>query len=267
MLTFVEPLRRRAKSLQRTGRYPALFSIVRWLWNQKKSLHDLAYSPAILREIGRLSSTDRHALIDIVFDRFGGALRPIQNRGELEVLLARIDKLRPRTILEIGTAKGGTLLLLSRSASPDATLISIDLPSGMHGGGYPRWKAHLFRRFVLATQNLHLLRGNSHLRETYEKAVEVLRDKPVDLLFIDGDHSYSGVKQDYDQYRTLVRQGGLIVFHDILQNRFDPDIQVAKLWDELKLSHDVTEIVDDYDQGLFGIGVLTVREPTNVDAH
>jgi len=37
----------------------------------------------------------------------------------------------------------------------------------------------------------------------------------VDLLFIDGDHSYEGCRLDFEMYRDLVAPDGLIVFHDI----------------------------------------------------
>ena len=37
----------------------------------------------------------------------------------------------------------------------------------------------------------------------------------LDLLFIDGDHSYEGVKADWDAYRKLLHDGSIVVFHDI----------------------------------------------------
>jgi len=38
--------------------------------------------------------------------------------------------------------------------------------------------------------------------------------KSVDLLFIDGDHSYDGVKADWDAYRGFLQTGSIVVFHD-----------------------------------------------------
>lgn len=37
----------------------------------------------------------------------------------------------------------------------------------------------------------------------------------LDLLFIDGDHSYEGAKADWDAYRKFLRKGSIVVFHDI----------------------------------------------------
>jgi predicted O-methyltransferase YrrM len=43
-----------------------------------------------------------------------------------------------------------------------------------------------------------------------------LKDNKVDFLFIDADHSYEGVKKDFEMYSPLVRKGGIIAFHDII---------------------------------------------------
>jgi len=37
----------------------------------------------------------------------------------------------------------------------------------------------------------------------------------LDLLFIDGDHSYEGVKADWEAYKVLLREGSTVIFHDI----------------------------------------------------
>jgi predicted O-methyltransferase YrrM len=260
MFAAVEPLRRRVKTFHREGRHAWLVFPSKWAWHAVKGLRDLAYVPAILLGLKRHSPSDGETLVDVIFDRYGGALRPIQNRTELTELWRLVEALRPRMVIEIGTAGGGTLFLLSRAAEADATLISVDLPGGMFGGGYPRWKARLFGRLVLPGQELHLIRGNSHEPSTHRAVARALGARKVDLLFIDGDHTYEGVRQDFEQYRSLVRPGGLIAFHDVLPSRFDPHIGVAKLWAELKERHQTIEIVEDYDQGAFGLGILTAPE-------
>ena len=49
----------------------------------------------------------------------------------------------------------------------------------------------------------------------------------VDILFIDGDHTYKGVKQDFSNYEHLVRAGGFIVFDDYLDSKYSPDVKKA----------------------------------------
>ena len=55
--------------------------------------------------------------------------------------------------------------------------------------------------------------GDSAAPETIAKVKEMLAGRPVDILFIDGNHEYEGVKKDYEIYGPMTRH--LIAFHDI----------------------------------------------------
>jgi len=59
-----------------------------------------------------------------------------------------------------------------------------------------------------------LFKGNSFKDESINFAKNI---GPVDLLFIDGDHSYEGVKKDFENYSPLVESGGYIIFDDYNQ--------------------------------------------------
>src|SRR5580692_6299979 len=137
---------------------------------------------------------------------------------ELADLLRDVRRLNPQRVLEIGTSMGGTLYLWTRLARPDATIISIDLPGGNSGGGYSSLRTPVYQRFARPEQNLHLLRADSHQKTAFEEVKRIFGDEKIDLLFIDGDHSYAGVKQDWEMYSPLVRDGGLVVFHDVASN-------------------------------------------------
>lgn len=144
-------------------------------------------------------------------------------------------------------------------ALPDAHIISADLPHGNFGGGYRIVQKPLFRRFAQAQQKLALVRANSHRSETLSTVVSVLRGHLLDLLFIDdGDHSYDGVRRDFEMYSPLVRKGGIVAFHDIVEHVTRPECQVAAFWKEIKDCYRCKEIVYDRTQGWTGIGVLYV---------
>jgi predicted O-methyltransferase YrrM len=240
-----------------TDRFRWLSNPARRLWYIARYLSELAQAPGVLIDYRR-SFRDRPLIeiVDFVFSAYGGLFRPFQNRVEMERFLEKVRDLRPDRVIEIGTARGGTLFLLSCVAGPTATLVSIDLPAGPFGGGYPAWKGGLYRRMMGAGQSLRLLRGNSHSDTMLERAAAALGGEPVDLLFIDADHSYTGAKSDFLRYRGLVREGGLVVFHDIVESRFDKDVTVAPLWNELAARFEACEIVEAPDQGGFGIGVI-----------
>lgn len=187
-------------------------------------------------------------------------LRPNQNRYELRTLAERVRALNPGIIVEIGTRDGGTLFTWSQCADTLELLISIDLPGGIHGGGYPAKRANLYRLFTMNRPQcrLELLRLDSQQDSTRAQLVELLKGRPIDFLFIDADHRYAGVKKDYQLYADLVRPGGLIAFHDIRPNTKDLTIEVYRLWDEIKASGAPTEeIIHEPYEGRYGIGLLT----------
>ena len=208
-----------------------------------------------------MSLTDRPAeLISRVFRYSGAFLQPIQVEEELVKLVEDVRRLRPATVLEIGTSMGGTLYLWTRLAQPDALIISVDLPGGKFGGGYSPLRTPLYERFSREQQQLHLLRASSHDESTIAEVRRLLGGRSVDFLFIDGDHTYEGVKQDWEMYSPLVRPGGLVAFHDIAGN-YD-DTQVKSLWDAIKTKYVHHEYMT-HPRGFYGIGVLTKEEARN----
>src|ERR1700759_1682376 len=96
------------------------------------------------------------------FSLSNSIIKPAQVSNELHQLAQRVAALKPRTVLEIGTAHGGTLCVFSRLATPDATIISVDLPGGEFGGGYKWFHVPIFKSFTRSEQKLHLFRGDSH---------------------------------------------------------------------------------------------------------
>jgi len=113
-----------------------------------------------LRELATRTSTHRD-VVNLAFEfRFRDPIaslalghdvyidiRPVQVYEEILKLAEVVADLKPRRVLEIGTANGGTLFIWYRLASDDATVISIDLPGGPFGGGYPMWRAVLYKYF------------------------------------------------------------------------------------------------------------------------
>jgi len=112
-----------------------------------------------------------------------------------------------------------------------------------------------------------LIQGDSHSIETLRKIEGILRNNRVDFLFIDGDHSYEGVKKDFEMYSPLVRKGGIIAFHDIIPDYYTKygiktyswSGEVHKFWNEVKEKYEHLEIVKDRSQDGAGIGVLFVK--------
>lgn len=193
-------------------------------------------------------------LVAACFDYCDGFLAPVQVPEEMALLLEDVRKLAPKRVLEIGTCKGGSLYIWTRLAQPDAVIVSVDLPGGKYGGGYSKLRTPIYRRFARLRQQLHLLRANSHSADTLEKIRQLFNGQEIDFLFIDGDHSYEGVKQDWEMYAPFVRKGGMVVFHDVAGNY--GETHAKRLWDAIKGDYPHREYLF-HPQGYYGIGVLS----------
>jgi predicted O-methyltransferase YrrM len=176
------------------------------------------------------------------------SVRPVQVASEIRDFLGLLADDPPGAILEIGTAQGGTLFLLSRIARDNATLVSIDLPADTQ-------RAQVNRSLGRARQRVVFLAADSHRSETHAEVVEVLGGKQLDLLFIDGDHTRAGVEADFRMYAPLVRKGGLVALHDIVPGRREAVGGVPDFWQEIRTDGAI-EFVEDWAQGGWGIGVL-----------
>jgi len=184
----------------------------------------------------------------------------IQVPSELAALGEILAPLRPGRAMEIGTAFGGTLFFLTRLASPQATIVSVDLPPDVFGRreiGLRWWTYQLLER---RGQSLHLFQGDSHSTDMLSRAKTALEGQSLDYLFIDGDHTYEGVKQDFEMYAPLVRKGGVIAFHDIAEHPPAAGCEVSRFWNEIKQQYHCNEIVENREQGWGGIGVLYVEK-------
>ena len=97
-----------------------------------------------------------------------------------------------------------------------------------------------------------------------QRVDKVLRKYQPDVLFIDGDHSYEGVKSDYLNFRDRVREGGVIAFHDIVEieniEKEESDGRfvggVPRFFDELKNDMNSKQFVDPSGGGGYGIGMI-----------
>ena len=136
-----------------------------------------------------------------------------------------------KSILEIGSRYGYTLLDLAAGMDGKGKIVCVDLP-----GTFPWGEAD---SQTILMENVAMLRGWGHsvtalLEDSHDPAVvELVRTKgPYDFVFIDGDHTYEGVKQDWENYGPL---GKTVVFHDIVRPKSGErqELGVWRLWQEI----------------------------------
>ena len=80
-----------------------------------------------------------------------------------------------------------------------------------------------------------------------------------DVIFIDGDHTYDGVKKDFELYSDLINKGGIICFHDIwdTEEHHRQGCYVDKFWNEIKENYRYDELGKEI-KTWGGIGILYV---------
>ncbi len=174
-----------------------------------------------------------------------------QIRSEILSLAEIVADIRPKVVLEIGSAYGGTLLIWAQIA--EELLISCDIDDRTH-------RLSFYRRFPPPGSRcrVEMLVGDSHEPAFRQRVEDLLGGRKVDFLFIDGDHTREGVAADYHDYRDLVRPGGIIAFHDIVEKQCIASNQVYDFWKMVRGDASAREIIDDPGQTGFGIGIVRV---------
>ena len=180
---------------------------------------------------------------------------PNQIKQEIFEFLTFAGGHQPQNVCEIGTRDGGTNFLLSQALSSVDLMIGVDL--------YVRNSAQL-RFFSRPSQQITFINGSSCAAATIEKVTETLAGRKLDLLFIDGDHTYEGVKLDFLNFRHLVRENGIVAFHDIVvdhRTRYGTKSpgwagDVPRFWSRIKSLYPAHEFVQDPEQDGAGIGAV-----------
>ena len=183
-------------------------------------------------------------------------LKASQIEEELSSLVDFLKKRELENVLEIGTNKGGTFYLWCKLATKNASIITLDLEYKLLNGRIDNRKAvKLYSKFKKSKQRVHFVLKDSHKEATLKTIEEILNGDKLDFLFIDGDHSYEGIKQDFEMYSVLVNEGGIIALHDIVPGNII-NVGPPQFWKEIKSKFKHIEIVKDWNQGGYGIGVI-----------
>ncbi len=156
----------------------------------------------------------------------------LQHGSEIrEMLLAILPTTEVRTVLEIGTFEGGTAYVWGQLVGqyPTGKVVCVDVKFGSDYEGCNLKGNHgippIYRKTIPGTRIIEI-EGRSDDPDVIFNVQKALGGRRVDLLFIDGDHSYTMAKRDFETYCVFVRKGGWIAFHDAV----NPVWSCSTLW-------------------------------------
>lgn len=150
---------------------------------------------------------------------------PIQCPDELLAAAEVIAILKPKRVLELGTFRGGSLYVWTKCAAEDATIVGTDTP------GTPVETISYLQTWLSPKQTGHFMLGDLK-SPAFRKEMLSAVGGSIDFLFIDDDHHYDVVKENFEFWLPYVRSGGIIGFHDV-EVDVPPNIEVRKLWNEI----------------------------------
>ncbi|MEN8250049.1 MAG: class I SAM-dependent methyltransferase [Bacteroidota bacterium] len=151
--------------------------------------------------------------------------------GHLPFAAWLIRVAEPKVFVELGTHSGNSYFSFCQAVSKanlDTKCYAVDTWQGdMHTG---RYSTNVFEE-VNDHNKLYYEKFSSLMRMTFDNALSHFSDGSIDLLHIDGLHTYEGVKHDFDTWRPKLAPGAIVLFHDT--HVHDHGFGVWKFWEEL----------------------------------
>ncbi len=162
-----------------------------------------------------------HSVLGEPKDRNVGRHRHLmQSYEELMDFCAGIEGIAPRNIcLEIGMYRGGTHFLW-RQYFPE--VISLEVNED-----FCREARAVLDACGVYPDGSKIICADAHSAAGIEAADTALVGRQVDMLFIDGDHTYESAKADFESHHARVRAGGIIAFHDAGSRAHMPGVYQA----------------------------------------
>jgi hypothetical protein len=169
-----------------------------------------------------------------------------------------VATLQPETVVELGTHYGVSFFAFCEAAerlSPKTFVFAVDTWRGDDQAGM--YSEEVFNR-VNSHQQLFHKHQSRLLRSTFDEAAEHFGKSTIDLLHIDGLHTYEAVSHDLDNWIPKLKPGSTILFHDT--NVREGEFGVWLLWKELQDRSDMQCIEVRNGHGL-GIATLGTTAP------
>src|SRR4030042_6746648 len=133
-----------------------------------------------------------------------------------------VADIKPKRIVELGTHYGTSLWAFSQSVKDhqiDTEINAVDTWKGEEHAGF--YGEEVFEMVKQIKNKYYPKLKINLIRKTFDEAVSDFEDGSIDVLHIDGLHTYEGVKHDYKVWKNKVKDDGIVLFHDIFVKEND----------------------------------------------
>lgn len=176
--------------------------------------------------------------------------------GHIPFAFFLIGYLRPKVVVELGVHSGTSFSAFCqavKSLNLDTTCYGIDTWKGDSQTGIYSERIYDNLNKYHTTE----YKGISKLiPSTFDEAKINFQDESIDLLHIDGLHTYEAVKHDFFNWLPKLKKGGIVLFHDTQEKK--EDFGVWQFWEELKKIYPAFEF-----KFSSGLGIIVVGESRN----
>ena len=163
-----------------------------------------------------------------------------------------IDALRPRTVVELGTHTGVSYSAFAQAVQIlglDTATYAVDTWKGDHQAGF--YDEDVFKEWS-SFHDHHFSAFSRLVRSTFEEALSKFPDGSVDLLHIDGIHTYEAVRQDFESWFPKLSNRAVVLMHDT--NVREADFGVWRFWAEVSARYPSFAFLHGHGLGVVGVG-------------
>jgi len=168
--------------------------------------------------------------------------------------MALVEMLHPLTLVELGTQHGVSYCAFCQAVA------ELKLPTRCYAVDTWLGDAHAFHYKESVYLDFHKFHRryeafSTLFRMTFDQALANFPDASVDLLHIDGLHTYDAVKTDFETWRRKLSDRAVVLFHDTVETQ--RDFGVYRLWAELSPNFPSFNFEHGHGLGILAVGAQT----------
>lgn len=176
--------------------------------------------------------------------------------GHIPFVMWLIERHKPVTVVELGVHTGNSFFSMCQTAKSlklSTKLHGVDTWEGeQHAGTYDESVWLDVSQYAADTYPDQAVLHRSY----FDDALKLFADQSVDLLHIDGLHTYEAVKHDFDTWKHKLNSRAVVLFHDVAEKR--DDFGVHQLWGELSREYQTITFTHSHGLGVLFFGAETI---------